>query len=42
MKSTYLMSVFKTLSPLALGALGGFIAATYPAAHSAFCSGGGF
>lgn len=41
MKTNALMVVFKTASPLILGAIGGFVAVTYPAAHAAFCSGGG-
>ena len=40
MKSSAFMAVFKTASPLILGAIGGFIAAAYPSAHAAFCSGG--
>lgn len=42
MKSNALFAIFKTASPLILGAIGGFIAVTYPAAHTAFCSGAGF
>ena len=42
MKDNALLAVVKTASPLILGAIGGFIAVTYPAAHVAFCSGAGF
>ena len=39
MKYNAFLAVFKTASPLILGAIGGFIAVTYPAAHVAFAPG---
>lgn len=35
-----ILSLFKAVSPLVLGALGGVIATVYPVGYLAFCQGG--
>lgn len=39
MTNTLALKLLKTMAPVALGALGGWLAVSFPTAHAALCSG---